>query len=61
MEHVEWGRVVLLAEEQWGLFTRQQADQRESINVDLVGAAAVMTAEAEPAPALARIGLVELD
>jgi predicted transcriptional regulator of viral defense system len=23
-----WGRVVVLAEEQWGLFTRQQADQR---------------------------------
>jgi hypothetical protein len=33
------GRVVVLAEEQWGLFTRQQADQRESFNVDLVGEA----------------------
>ena len=55
------GRVGVLAEEQWGLFTRQQADQRESFNVDLVGQAAVMTTEPETAPALARIGLVELD
>ena len=54
------GRVVVLAEEQWGL-SRANRRIRGSFNTDLVGEAAVMTTEPETAPALARIGLVELD